>query len=374
FIITGHTNSYGAGGYDFWLIKTDISGNMVWDRTFGGTDDDYGYSVQQTIDRGYIITGTTSSYGAGAMDVWLIKTDSNGSTVFSNSLVSVNNDSKLIMQNNIINNFNEFGLVINNAEPVVTSNLIANNLGGIKFIDSSPQFIMNNTMADNDSICLFFDGNSNPNIENNIIYGNGAEEIYINDDDSDPLFQYNDIEGGILGFGLNTGVVYTGTYESNLNIDPLFVIDTYELQGASLCRDSGVPGITEDQLEASHLPLTDIVGSPRLSGGEIDMGAYEYYVSIDTPESPTNVITSVASNILTIDWDIMLNANSYLVYSSDDPYGIFGYIETVSVNTWSINIDADTKKFYYIISSSATVKENDISNVKNNIKIGDILR
>ena len=221
---------------------------------------------------------------------------------------------------------------------------------------------------------MFFDGNSNPNIENNIIYGNGAEEIYINDDDSDPLFQYNDIEGGVLGFGLNTGVVYTGTYESNLNIDPLFVTDTYELQGTSLCRDSGVPGISEDQLEASYLPLADLVGNPRLSGGEIDMGAYEYYVSIDTPESPTNIITSVTSNILTIDWDMMLNANSYLVYSSNDPYGTFEHIETVSENTWSITIDADTKKFYYIISSSATVKENDISNVKNNIKIEDISR
>ena len=78
YIITGHTDSYGNGLYDAFLLKTDTQGAEEWIQTFGGSDYEYGKSVQQTTDGGYIITGQTGSYGNGVRDVLLIKTDSQG--------------------------------------------------------------------------------------------------------------------------------------------------------------------------------------------------------------------------------------------------------------------------------------------------------
>ncbi|MBA7537874.1 hypothetical protein ES705_30145 [subsurface metagenome] len=75
YAVAGYTYSKGAGGADFWVIKLDHQGNMIWDRTYGGSDNDWAYSLFQTTDGGYAVAGYTDSKGAGEKDFWVIKLD-----------------------------------------------------------------------------------------------------------------------------------------------------------------------------------------------------------------------------------------------------------------------------------------------------------
>jgi len=92
YIIAGSTYSYGAGGTDFYLIKTDISGNVSWTKTFGGANMEWAQSVRQTTDGGYIITGSTTSFGAGGNDIYLVKTDANGNVIWTKIVGEWNNE------------------------------------------------------------------------------------------------------------------------------------------------------------------------------------------------------------------------------------------------------------------------------------------
>jgi uncharacterized delta-60 repeat protein len=78
YIVAGITTSYGAGNYDVLLIKLGSAGDLSWAKTFGGTDDEYAYSIEQTLDSGYVVAGYTQSYGTGDNDFLAIKLESDG--------------------------------------------------------------------------------------------------------------------------------------------------------------------------------------------------------------------------------------------------------------------------------------------------------
>jgi len=93
YVIAGATSSFGAGGVDFWLIKVDADGNIEWNKTFGGTENDVATGLACTADDGYVIVGETSSIGEGEGDFWLVKVDSSGNLqwnrTFGNQTVDI---------------------------------------------------------------------------------------------------------------------------------------------------------------------------------------------------------------------------------------------------------------------------------------------
>jgi len=88
YIVVGNTKSFSSDSsaipsYDLWLLKVDENGNTVWTRTYGGTGYANGYHIQETSDTGYIITGIIENQSYGDMDLWLLKTNSNGDTLWT---------------------------------------------------------------------------------------------------------------------------------------------------------------------------------------------------------------------------------------------------------------------------------------------------
>ncbi|MBK8586568.1 MAG: T9SS type A sorting domain-containing protein [Bacteroidetes bacterium] len=84
YIIAGTTTSFGSGGRDILVIKTDALGDTTWTKTFGGDmDNEYGFCVQQTSDSGYIVSGVASSFADVAGDMYLIKLNASGDTMWT---------------------------------------------------------------------------------------------------------------------------------------------------------------------------------------------------------------------------------------------------------------------------------------------------
>lgn len=82
YVFVGYTTSAGAGSWDLWVVKLDVYGALVWQKTFGGSNDDRGLQVAATHDGGYIVAGFTLSFGAGDKDSWVIKLDSAGNVIW----------------------------------------------------------------------------------------------------------------------------------------------------------------------------------------------------------------------------------------------------------------------------------------------------
>jgi hypothetical protein len=86
YAIAGYTKSFGAGEWDFYVVKLDAKGNLQWTKTIGGPASDMGGSLIQTADGGYAIAGATTSFGAGLLDVYVVKLDAKGNLQWTKTI------------------------------------------------------------------------------------------------------------------------------------------------------------------------------------------------------------------------------------------------------------------------------------------------
>ena len=98
YIVAGITNSFGAGNQDVWVLKLGVSGNIQWEKTYGGSGDEEAYSIQQTSEGGYIVVGSTDSFGAGKKDAWVLKLDVSGNVQWQKTYGGSGDDEAFYIQ------------------------------------------------------------------------------------------------------------------------------------------------------------------------------------------------------------------------------------------------------------------------------------
>ena len=92
YAIGGYTNSFGSGGFDFYLVRADKDGTPLWEKTYGGSSFDVGRSIKKTQDGGYLLAGSSRSQDGdlstnnGQNDAWVFKVSSNGTKQWQQSL------------------------------------------------------------------------------------------------------------------------------------------------------------------------------------------------------------------------------------------------------------------------------------------------
>jgi hypothetical protein len=82
YIVSGPTNSFGAGDYDIWILKLSGKGKIIWQKTYGGPRADYAHSIYPLADGGFVVAGSTASFGAGHFDSWILRLDARGAVIW----------------------------------------------------------------------------------------------------------------------------------------------------------------------------------------------------------------------------------------------------------------------------------------------------
>jgi predicted outer membrane repeat protein len=300
------------------------------------------------------------SYGGGAINLDRIPTTSVKNSTFSSNSAGKGGaievyDCSLMLEN---------CLLVNNEATSFQGGALANN--------KNYGDIINCTIAGNTSHGsgggIYNTSTSDITLTNTIIYGNSStitndNNFYNNGSTAD--FSYCNIEGGLPSF---TGIIDSG---NNIDENPQFVgisvnpEHPYSIYGSSPCVDIGNSSATLEEYDVRGIGFERKLNSADGSTGTIDIGAYEYKFGVDAseptgpPAAPENIEIICEGNVVTLSWDVVEPASSYIVYSSDSPFTNFTQVsenqdEFSSIDNriiWSETVSGN-RKFYYVTTST----------------------
>jgi hypothetical protein len=224
------------------------------------------------------------------------------------------------------------GIYCINSSPALVNNIIANNSGTVKggamYCANSSPTLTNDTICGNLSpqgAGIFCESSSSPTLRNSILFGNNvagddgadtgeAEQLYLDDPGSDPIFRYCAVGGGVEAFnGPGAGGNYGGTYENNIESDPQFDTPSPEAGtggGGVWSLKAESPCINAGDTDLAGTPSTDVEDNPRpYNGVRIDIGAYEFQNNppLLSPEETEALLTD-EDNSITISISDLVNA------------------------------------------------------------------
>jgi len=85
FVVAGRTSSKGAGDKDFWVVRTDGEGNVLWDKTYGTATEEQAWDIATVATGGYVVVGGARETGASPYHVWMVRIDEQGETMWTQS-------------------------------------------------------------------------------------------------------------------------------------------------------------------------------------------------------------------------------------------------------------------------------------------------
>jgi len=340
-------NNYGSGLACFFNSFPIVDNATITNNYNGfGGGGIYCVSSSPILTNIIISNNSSSTYGGG------IFCDEESSPNMSNITIS-NNTSQL-----------GGGMYCeNDSEPDIVNTLIINNTanhgGGLYCCTSSSLKIINSTIVNNNANAgsgIYCSTGAHPQTINCILWNNNPEEIHLGSGTCNVIASYTNIQGGWEGTG-------------NIDNDPNFIGSgdyPFSLQSNSPCVNFGNPDTT-----GLNLPVYDLAGNPRIYGGRIDMGAYEYRTPF-----PTGFIAGTVTNLngdplgfaeITAEGFVTISNNNgeYFMEVEAGDYTIFCYLEGYEISDYSeiTVIDGETVSVDFVLEPEVSVDDPIISNV-----------